>query len=165
MRIMVIGAKSAGKSTFSDKLSKKLAIPVVHIDAVVNKVGRDNKMGEELIRQEADKPDWIIDGNSFTRDRSYRLEKTDYVIIFTINRFKSFFAHCQRWFEEKMGIKKDRFGRSDGLHLWFAMDFAFRRWPKREKEIIAHARSLNKKIFFIRNFKEADSFIKNGDFL
>jgi adenylate kinase family enzyme len=166
MRIMVVGAKSAGKSTFSNKLSKKLGIPIVHIDAMVNAVGRNNnKEAEELIKREADKPDWILDGNSFTRDRSYRIQKADYIILFKISPFKSFFAHIYRWFEEKRGKDTERFGRSEGLHLGFAFNFAFRRWPKREKEIVADVKAFNKKLIVIRNFKEADALVEQPLFL
>ena len=92
MRIMVIGAKSAGKSTFSDKLGRKLSIPVVHIDAIVNSIGREkNREAESLIRKEADKPNWILDGNAFTRDQKYRLGKADYIIFFKTSPLKSFF--------------------------------------------------------------------------
>lgn len=161
MKIMVIGAKSAGKSTFSNKLSKKLNIPVVHIDEIVNNVGRDNnKEAEDLIHREADNPNWILDGNSFTRDRSYRIEKADYIILFRISPFKSFFSHILRWLEEKISKDKQRFGRSEGLHLGFAYDFAFNRWPKREKEILADVKTFNKHLTIIKNFNEANAFIE-----
>jgi adenylate kinase family enzyme len=163
MKIMVIGAKSAGKSTFSNKLSKKLNIPVSHIDEIVNNVGRDNnKVAEDLIKSKADELDWILDGNSFTRDRSYRLMKADYIILFKINPFKSFFSHMWRWYEEKKNQDKERFGRSKGLHLGFAFNFAFRRWPKREKEIIADIKNLKKDFIVIKNFKEADNFVESA---
>ncbi len=164
MRIMVIGAKSAGKSTFATKLGDKLKLPVIHIDALVNTIGRDNnKEAEDVIRREADKSAWILDGNSFTRDRTYRLEKADFVILFKTNPFKSFFSHIWRWFEEKRKGNTERFGRSEGLHLGFAFNFAFRRWPKREKEILADVKALNKKMMVVRNFKEADELIGKID--
>jgi len=155
MRIMIIGAAATGKSTFGAKLSEKLSIPLIHIDTIVNSVGRD-KIAEELIRKEADKLNWIIDGNSFTRDRSYRLEKADCIFIFTANRFKSLADHIKRWHKEKKEIEKVAHGRSEGLHLGFILAFTLWRWPRRQKEIIQHAKALNKKIIFIKNHKEAD---------
>jgi adenylate kinase family enzyme len=157
MRIMIIGAAATGKSTFGEKLSKKLSIHLVHIDEIVNNAGRD-KIAGELIRKEADKPNWIIDGNSFTRDRNYRIEKADYIFLFTANRFKSLAAHIGRWFKERK-IEKITHGRSKGLHLGFILSFTLWRWPKREKEILEYAQSLNKKVIFIKNHKEADLHI------
>lgn len=67
-RICIIGCSNSGKSTLADALSKKLNIPVHHLDQYAH-VENSNwqrqsdailiKKHDDIIREDA----WIIDGN------------------------------------------------------------------------------------------------------
>lgn len=80
-RILIIGNAGAGKSTFAKALSKKLGLPLVHLDQLywcgewetVSREAFDN-----LLQQELEKPQWIIDGN-FNRTIPHRLQYCDTV--------------------------------------------------------------------------------------
>lgn len=67
-KICVIGVSSAGKSTLSDHLGKKLDIPVTHLDLIAHESGTNwQRLTDEYLIEEHNKvlkkASWIIDGN------------------------------------------------------------------------------------------------------
>ena len=67
-KICIIGCSSSGKSTLGDMLSKKLNIPVVHLDLLAHDYDTNwrRKSDSELIKlhnQVLEKDCWIIEGN------------------------------------------------------------------------------------------------------
>lgn len=88
-KILIIGSPGSGKSTFSKRLSKKLNIPLVHLDCLWWKEGWIERGREELdalLLTELEKESWIIDGN-FSRTLDMRLKYAGTVILFDYNRF------------------------------------------------------------------------------
>ncbi len=66
-RILIIGSNGAGKTTFSYALSKKLKLPLTHLDQLYWYGNWEVTPPEEFKRrvlQEAEKPAWIIEGNN-----------------------------------------------------------------------------------------------------
>ncbi len=65
-RIVVIGTSSSGKTTFACKLSKKLNVPHIELDAIHWKPGWVSTPTEEfrsLTQQAVSSEEWIVDGN------------------------------------------------------------------------------------------------------
>ncbi len=88
-RILIIGSPGSGKSTFGKRLSKKLNIPLVHLDRLWLKKGWVERTREEFdssLITELSKPSWIIDGN-YSRTLETRLQYADTVVFFDYNRF------------------------------------------------------------------------------
>ena len=83
-RVLVIGSNGAGKTTFSEKLSQKTGLPLVHIDKIYWRgcwevTPRDTF--ETAVLAEAKKERWIIEGNNI-RSLSQRLPYADTVFWF-----------------------------------------------------------------------------------
>ena len=59
MKILVIGDSAGGKSTFAKKLGKKLSLPVIHPDEVMDLIGREDKESiQQFIKNEIKKKDY-----------------------------------------------------------------------------------------------------------
>ena len=85
-KISVIGNAGSGKTTFSKALSKKLNLPLVHLDKIFwcgkwKHISRENF--DEILENELQKESWIIDGN-FNRTLPRRLKECDTVFYFDL---------------------------------------------------------------------------------
>ena len=88
-RISIVGGSGSGKSTLADILSKKLNLPVVHLDGInfnsnwteIDKTERDN-----IISEKATEEKWIIDGN-YCRTLKERFDKADLIIWLDYSTF------------------------------------------------------------------------------
>jgi len=87
-RILIIGGNGCGKTTFAQKLARKLKLPLIHLDVLY---WRDNWKNaskdefDELLIKELAKPKWIIDGN-MNRSIPLRLKYCDTVIYMDFSR-------------------------------------------------------------------------------
>lgn len=89
MKILVFGLPGSGKSTFCNKLSKKLHIPVFHIDHHFFEkkwVERDHDAFLQDVEKELEKDDWIIDGNAM-RTLEMRFKEADIAILCVLPRW------------------------------------------------------------------------------
>ena len=88
-RVMIIGCGGAGKSTLARKLGEKTGLPVVHLDQIWWAPGSWQHMEREafddVLREEMDKPRWILDGN-YNRTMALRLDSCDTVIYLDMPR-------------------------------------------------------------------------------
>jgi adenylate kinase family enzyme len=161
MKIMIFGDSSAGKSTFAKKLGERMQLDVLHLDEVMDKIGRQDKaVIGEYIATETSKAKWIMDGNAFTKDKHARIEAADLIIVFDINRFKALTSHVGRYVKLKTGLqKKATGGHSTQLNLPYFIPYILWQFPGRKKAAIAHVQKAGKQVRFIKNFKQADKLI------
>ena len=87
-RVIIIGCGGAGKSTLAQKMGQKTGLPVVHLDKLFWKPGWVESTEAEIdekIRQEMEKPRWIMDGN-YNRTMQQRMARCDTVIYLDFSR-------------------------------------------------------------------------------
>ncbi len=98
-RILVIGCSGSGKSTLSRELSRRLNLPLIHLDNLFWKPGwvaREKADFKRLLKVELKKDSWIIDGN-FARTMALRVHYADTVIFLDFNRWICFWRVTKRW--------------------------------------------------------------------
>ena len=162
-RICVIGPSCAGKSTLSEKLGKKLNLPVLHLDQIAHIPGTDwverrrretQKDHDEFILKDA----WIVDGQ-YKRIMPKRLERADTLILIKVNRFVCCWRFLKRCFRGG-----DRPGKLEGASkefnfriLWWIFYHQPRRWKEQMQIISAYP---HVRIISLKTFAEIDTFLE-----
>ena len=85
-KVIVIGCPGSGKTTFAEKLNKKTALPLYHLDAIWHKPDKTHIAREEFdarLSEILSTPKWIIDGN-YNRTIEMRLLQCDTVFLFDL---------------------------------------------------------------------------------
>lgn len=90
-RVLVMGCSGSGKSTFAKALALRAGLPCVSLDGLFWKPGwvEPDKadFGARVLR-EADRPNWIMDGNYTSHGGAERrLERADTVFWFDLPRW------------------------------------------------------------------------------
>jgi adenylate kinase family enzyme len=98
-KVAIIGSCGAGKSTLAVNLSKKLDLPVIHLDAYYWQAGWQEtdaqewlQIQENLIKQNR----WIIDGN-YGKTMGIRFAAADTLIWLDFNRYLCLWTVLQRY--------------------------------------------------------------------
>ncbi|MCO4781141.1 MAG: AAA family ATPase [Candidatus Cloacimonetes bacterium] len=97
-KINVIGTSGSGKSTFAKKLSKKLNIPYVEMDALFwgkNWSMPNDKVLFERLEKALDQDDWVLDGN-YTRTTPIKWKKVDTIIWVDLNIIQTLYQSISR---------------------------------------------------------------------
>lgn len=131
-KILIIGSPGSGKSKFSFRLSKKLNIPIIHLDKLFWKEGwvsRSKETFDKLLIEEMEKESWIIDGN-YSRTLPMRLEKADTVILFDYSRFVCLWRVLKRVVTNYGKVRADM---SEGCRERFDWEFIRYVWSFPDK--------------------------------
>lgn len=121
-RILIIGCGGAGKSTLARQLGEKLELPVVHLDSIFwlpGWVEMDREAFDDRVRQELEKPKWIIDGN-YNRTMPQRIAKCDTVIYLDFSRFACLLGVLKRVITNHGKVRPDM---GEGCPERFDLDF------------------------------------------
>lgn len=167
MKIAVIGYSGSGKSTISEVISKKYALPLLYLDTVHflprwKKRSLDEE--KEIVRKFLiDNENWIIDGDYFDIYFNERLEQADKIILLIFNRFSCLFRAYRRYVKYKDKKRDSISPQCDEV-----VDFAFikhilferKKDTKEYEKVIENNKS---KILIIRNQKELDEIYKKLD--
>ena len=133
-RIAIVGISGSGKSTFADKLGKKLNRPIIHLDKEYWTSDWRKKYSKEewrrFIEKLSQKENWIIDGN-YQSTITIRLNKADTIIYFDFPKWRSLFRSFIRIFHRKQDPD-----RPEGMKqriTWDLVSFILK-YPKKETE-------------------------------
>jgi adenylate kinase family enzyme len=160
MKIMIFGDSASGKSTFASKLGKKLDLPVLHLDEMMESLGRENKEHiKDFIVKEANKQSWIIEGNAFTKDKDFRIQKADIIFVFDKLPIVTLINHIIRWSKIRFGTHNRVGSKLTSLSLGFFIPYTLFQFPKRKNIAIETAVKYNKKIYFVKSYKQAEKYL------
>lgn len=164
-RILVIGCSGSGKTTLSKKLSKKLNLPLVHLDKIWWFGDWQNVSKEQfdsVLLKELQKPSWIIDGN-YNRTISLRLQYCDTIIYLDYSKYVCIWSAIKR---RILNIGKVRDDMSGNCIERFDMDFLiFLKYiwnfnnEYREKYLDMLKSQKDKNILIFHNRKECSKFL------
>lgn len=114
MRIYITGSAGSGKSTYANKLSKELNIPVYRTDDLYN--SKEKRMFSiQKIKETIDiDSDWIIEGAYYIPGY---VKAADKVIYIKIGILRTVFRILKRWFKDSEVRKK--FGFLSTIKLCF----------------------------------------------
>ncbi|MBR5119960.1 MAG: adenylate kinase [Clostridia bacterium] len=85
-KVIVIGCPGSGKTTFAEKLQKKLDLPLYYLDAIWHKPDKTHIPREEFDARMSEilaTDAWIIDGN-YSRTLECRIAACDTVFLFDL---------------------------------------------------------------------------------
>ena len=159
-KIIVIGSPGAGKSVFSQKLSKITELPLYHLDMLYHNADGTHISKEELEEKLKDifkENEWIIDGN-YQRTLELRLKECDTVFLLDfptdicIEGAKSRIGKKRDdlpWVEEKLDEEFEK-----GI-----VNFSKDKLP--QIYILIDKYKEGKEIHIFKNREETDNYIKN----
>jgi adenylate kinase family enzyme len=156
---MIFGDTASGKSTFAEKLADIEKLPVIHLDQIMESIGREERVNiGQRIKEEASKPKWVIEGNAFTKDPRYRIEQADKIFLFDFNRFVTLANHVTRYIKIKANGEVRKGSESTSLNLRYFVPYILFKFPSRKK--LAHdlAESLEKEIVVFKSYRAVDKF-------
>ncbi|TWT04240.1 topology modulation protein [Planococcus sp. CPCC 101016] len=167
-KIMVLGVSAGvGKSSFSRKLSEKLAIPVHHLDTYFWKPGwvesseKEFRAKQQLLVQE---DCWIIEGN-YTSTYETRRQKADTLIYLELPLYICLYRVFKRRIINQGKTRPDMASgcpeKLDKGFLKFIISTYRARKSKMRKRMAQFIEeSPRNKVIFLRSQKEIDEFLK-----
>lgn len=162
--VIIIGCGGSGKSTLTRELSKKVNLPVVHLDKIFWKEDWINISVEEfdkLLNEEIIKEKWILDGN-YQRTLKERLKYCDTVIYLDYPRRTCLYGVIKRVLSNYGRVRLDM---ADGCLERFDLDFMKWIWnfnkTHRDNFYNILKEENDKEIHIFKNRKECNEFIKN----
>lgn len=160
MRIMIFGDVASGKSTFANELGEITDTPVTHLDLLMDEMGRDNRVSiGDVIRDLADEDRWIIEGNAFTKDPFYRIERAETIYAFDFNPLRAFGGHVQRYARTKVGLERRIGSNDEQLQLPYFVPYIFKNFPPRKEAALQRAHELDKDVVIFNRKKQAAQYL------
>lgn len=158
MKIIVIGCPGSGKSTFSQKMSSILNIPLFHLDMLYHNTDGTHILKEELedklkkIFRENEK--WIIDGN-YQRTLEMRIKECDTIFLLDYP-----IEVCLAGAESRIGKKRDDLPwveeKLDDEFKQCILNFSKEKLPQIYELLEKYKES--KKIVIFKSREEADTY-------
>lgn len=164
-RVVIIGCPGAGKTTFARKLTKKLALPLIHLDYYYHQKESDyyNDKGawikkvEELIRQ----PKWIIDGN-YSSSFEQRFARADTILFFDFPRRTSISGVMKRRVYHRNKLREDMPSDWKEKANWEFLRYVWKfRGDSRNTILKALEKHKDKTIHTFKNRAAAEKFLNN----
>lgn len=165
-KIIIIGCGGSGKSTLAVKLSKKLNIPVVHLDKLFWRDNWTNTSTEDfdrLLKIEIQKDEWIIDGN-YDRTLNMRFLECDTVIYLDYKRSVCIYGAIKRVFLNYGKTRPDMGSNCPEKFDYEFYDFIKWIWNFNKtyrRKYLNILSELNKNIYIFKNKKECQKFLES----
>lgn len=166
MKIAIMGQSGCGKSTLAQFLSRKLDLPLLHLDCVhwlPGWVERDRTESAAMVAQFMDAHDsWVIDGNYTRLCRERRLEEADRIIIMIFPRLVCLYRIIKRRMtfagQTRSSITEGCPEKIDAEFLWWIL------WKGRDRKHREGYRSAmelySEKITLLKNQRDLDRFME-----
>ncbi|MFJ5357345.1 adenylate kinase [Pectobacterium sp. CHL-2024] len=173
MRVNIIGTSGSGKSTLARRLSDKLAIPYVEMDALFwlkNWQERTDADFFQRLESALESDSWVLDGN-YNRTRDIKWRNVDVVIWVDYSFSHTLFQAVRRaflraWRKEELWSgtgNKESFLRSffsrDSIILWTIKTYSRNR--KRYLADLADPRYHHIRFITLRSPRECETFLQH----
>ncbi len=164
-KILIIGVSGSGKSTFAKKLSKKLTIPIIHLDQFFFEPGWikvEKSLFEKKVLEQIKTARWIIDGN-YTNSVELWIKDVDTIFYFDFPVWLCLWNVIKR---RIMFHNKTRPDIAEGCNEVLNLEFLKFIWnfPKNNTpriEAILAKQPEQKRIVRFKNYGEIELFLKN----
>lgn len=158
-KIVIFGIPGSGKSTFARYLSKKLNMPVHHLDYhfyLPNWVERDYQDFLNIQQSIIETDQWIIDGNN-TKSLEMRYKNADLILYFNYPKLICYWRVLKRFLIKNNNAKD----RAPGCPETIRWDFLKYMWgfKKKAAPIITRLQNTYPNIQFLEI--NADNILKN----
>ena len=103
-RIVIIGNSGAGKSTLAVALSKRLSLPIYHLDKILWKKNWERTPEDEFIqkhREVIERDEWLLDGVAYKSTYEQRFERADAIIYMDLSP-ELCFEHAKQRMQEDL---------------------------------------------------------------
>ena len=150
-KIYIIGPVGSGKTTFSNKLSKKYNIKKYELDKVSwddenGHIKRDEKEALKIFRNIINKKSWIIEDTG--RDKFIEVrDKADIIYYIKLSRLKSYYRVTKRWIKQRLG--KEKYNAPPVLSQWFYFISTVNKYYKKEKNKLKSLEKHKDKVIFL----------------
>lgn len=161
-RISIVGISGSGKSTLSNKLGKKLHLPVFHLDKYFWVVGwkKRYETKEEftaIVDSFTNQDKWIIDGNYKSANLDLRFERADAIIFLDFPKYRCLWRVFIRVLD-----RKQPFDKADGVKQ--RVDWELVKWildykTDEMREMVAKYKD-STNVCVVRNNKEINDLLK-----
>ena len=157
---MIFGDTASGKSRFAEILATRMNLPLVHLDKVMEEIGRSDRtsIGQQIKKVTLTER-WIIEGNAFTKDPEYRIKEADRIFVFDFSRTTTFINYIKRYVRLRSKAETRKGSDSVALNLSYFIPYIFIKFPPRKKQAVLFAKSLDKEIITFRSYKDIDNFL------
>lgn len=160
-RIIIIGMMGSGKSTFANKLGKKINLPVIHLDKEYHLPNWEERFTKEewieFLKKLLKQKEWIIDGN-YKSTLDLRLKATDTVIFFDFPKWLCLFRAIKRSFNKEQPFDKPKGMREKISFGLIKLIITYHSNEMREK---LKKYGNDKQIFIVKNNSEVKNLLKN----
>lgn len=162
MKIVVMGFAASGKTTFSERLSKRFGIKIMHLDTynfLDDWVERDRDEFRKIVEEFIEADDYIIEGN-YTHFAPKRFEEADIIFYFNFNRFKCLYGQLKRHIKYRGKIREEYITNCPEK-----TDFEFIKWilykgrTKKRKKANIELVKKGKEFYIFKNRKQVNKYL------
>ena len=151
MRIYVIGPVGSGKTTLSQKLSKKYNIKYYELDKVAwdDEHGNIKRSDEEALKIFNDiikQKSWVIEDVGREKFKKGR-DKADIIYYIKMSRLKSYYRVSKRWLKQRLGL--ERYNHPPTLSQWFYYISTVNTYYSKQKEKLKSLEEYNDKVKYV----------------
>ncbi len=164
-RVVVIGCMGAGKSIFSERLSRLTGLKLYHLDRLFwnpGGTGKERKEWQQIQEEIVAGSSWIVEGN-YGATIDVRLKRADTAIFLDFSTLSCFMGVVKRAVLSRIGIEKRHdivAGCNERLDTKF-LRYAWSFNKKHRKGILKGLSSYpNVELIVLKKRKDADRFLR-----